>query len=517
MSQNESSSLIKYKLEPWKYQYDVINKGTELLIKNGFLALFLEMRLGKTKCVIHISEMLKAKGLIDSMIVIAPAALTSIWSDEPEKHSYLEYTSLVWEAKKAKNKSFKREVSSFLYDKDHFKILLVNIEALQNSNESLKLLINTFVSNHKSICILDESSKIKNHTSNRTINTIEYTKNCAYKVILTGTCITESLLDYYSQFCFLKYNFWGYSNFKFSGKGSAKFYYLFRARYAILKTIQTNARSFQKVVGFKLQDELVNKTAPYCITLKLRDVFTDLPEQIEQEIKIDMNTEQRRVYNELKKQLWIEYNNKLLTVKNKVSLYGRSMQITSGFFPTTGDLIGDSCEKLKAILEDCETYDGQIIIISAFKADLHYLQKELSALYGEESVVCYTGDQSKEEKDINLKAFQNDKNVKWFLLSPGSGSYGIDLQHCSLVYYFCRSLSNDQNIQIKARAFGPLQKSNVIYKDIVMKDSIDEKVVKLIKQKRDMVNDFEALAKNSSQKAGNALDDLSVEEILGML
>lgn len=505
---------MQYKLKPWGYQEDVINKGVSLLENNKFLALLMEMRLGKTKCIIHIAELLKEKGLINSILVIAPNALMSVWQDEPAKHSYLEYKSFIWEAKKAKNKSFQKEISNFIYDKG-FKILLVNIEALQNSNKDLKLLLDTFIKNHKTLCILDESSKIKNHGSNRTINTIEYTKSCSYKVILTGTCITESLLDYYSQFCFLKYNFWNYPGFKFSGRGSSKFYYLFRARYAILKTIQTNTRSFQKVVGFKLQSELVNKTAPYCITLKLKDVFTDLPEQIEQEIKIDMNSEQRRVYDELKKQLWIEYNNKLLTVKNKVSLYGRSMQITSGFFPTTNDLIGGSCEKLKAILEDCETYEGKITVISFFKSDIHYMAKELKRLYGEDSVVCYTGDQSKEEKDINLKAFQNNKEVKWFLLSPGSGSYGIDLQHCSLVYYFCRSLSNDQNIQIKARAFGPLQKSNVIYKDIVMKNSIDEKVVKLIKQKRDMVKDFETLVKNNSKE--DSLEDLSIEEILNML
>lgn len=512
MSQNE---IIKYKVEPWPYQREVIQKGVSLLEQNKFLALFLEMRLGKTKCVIHISEILKAKGLIDSMLVIAPAALTSVWQGEPEKHSYLEYRSFIWDAKKAKNKSFQREVSSFLYDKDHFKILLVNIEALQNSNENLKLLMNSFVSNHKSICILDESSKIKNHDSNRTVNTIEYTKDCAYKVILTGTCITESLLDYYSQFCFLNYNFWKYPDFKFSGRGSAKFYYLFRARYAILKTIQTNSRSFQKVVGFKLQDELVSKTNPYCITLKLKDVFTELPEQIEQEIKIYMNPEQRRVYDELKKQLWIEYKSNLLTIKNKISLYMRSRQITSGFFPGTNDLIGEACEKLKAVLEDSETYDGQIAIVSSFSADLNYIYEQLSELYGSDKVVQFTGAQSKEEKAANLKAFQTDKNVKWFLVNNKAGSYGIDLQHCSLVYIFSRSLSIDENIQFKARLFGPLQKQNVFYKDIVMHDSIDEKVVKLIKQKRDMIKDFEALAKNGGKVGG--LEDLSVEEILDML
>ena len=452
-----------FKTKPYKYQEKIIFDAYHSFLSHGHHAFLVEMGLGKTLMSLYASELLQRRGELDSIIIVPPKALIDVWVDEIPKHTYFEDNFYFWKNAKPIEKTA-----------GPFPIIYINVEAFSRKNKYLKTFLIRHFSNHKTIVICDESTKIKNPQAQRTKNILEYTKDAKYKAILTGTEVTTSLLDLYTQYEFLKKEFWNLPN-----------YWLFRSKYADLENIHIPGRKpFKKVVGFKRIGEL-HSTISYCTSRAKKKDCLDLPEKIYQNIHLEMNPTQARLYDELKQNLLIEYKDQVLTVQAKVALFIRFRQIAGGFMPESGELLGKENIKLNFIMEDSEEYKGKIIIWSCFEAEIAYIHKIL----GYQSV-RYTGKESDKQKALAVDCFKNNPDIKYFIANPQSAAFGLNLQFCELVYYYSRTLSPELDAQSQDRCHRIGSKNKILYKYVQFKNSIDMRIATLLNNRQDLRNSF---------------------------
>jgi SNF2 family DNA or RNA helicase len=218
-----------------------------------------------------------------------------------------------------------------------------------------------------------------------------------------------------------------------------------------------------------------------------------------------MSDEQRRIYKDLKTQLLAQYEDKELTLTNKVSLTLRLMQVVGGFFPFMreqekivgdqhytelvgdGKLIGDKNPKLEAIKADLEEVpdDQQVIIWAHFVPELKHIYQELRRLYP--TCLYYGGTRDDERRKIT-EDFQQGK-YKVFVGNAQTAGFGLNLQNATLQYFFSNTFRVEDRLQAEDRSHRIGVKSTVVYKDVIVKGTIDERVFANIAAGRDL-NDY---------------------------
>ena len=122
-----------------------------------------------------------------------------------------------------------------------------------------------FLSSHDALMGVDESTTIKNPSAKRTKNILSLRSLTKYRRILTGSPVTKSPLDLFSQCNFLDPWLLDQSS-----------YYSFRTRYAVCRKIQVHGRQVEIVVGYRNLAELSDKLKPFSYRV-LKDDCLDLP------------------------------------------------------------------------------------------------------------------------------------------------------------------------------------------------------------------------------------------------
>lgn len=473
---------INYRHPPFEHQRRGIDRAVEGLTRDHYFAIFMEMGLGKTATTIATARIMIRLELADSLLVICPKALIGTWEQELATHMTEPYELYVWDAQRAKTKTWQEPIRYLLNsqsDPEGVPILIVNVEAFSRPNDVLDRLVKNWYRRLRTVTALDESTFIKTPSSKRTKAVIDYASRSAYRLILTGSEVTNSVLDLYSQFEFLLRGFWKMRNF-----------YAFRARYAILEDIRVaEGRVVKKVVGFRRVDELLSRIEPHTFRALKRNCL-DLPDKIYAKIPVRMNREQERIYSELKDELWTTYKGKVLSVPAKVALFIRFRQITGGYMPETGEPIGESNPKIDALLADVEGYAGKVIVWSSFKAELEGVARELNRRTDYQAV-SFHGEVTVEEREQSLALFRDDEHTKYLVINPASGAFGLNLQHATLQYNFSRSLSPEKNWQAEDRSHRIGTTESVTYKDLIVPGTVDERILKLLDQKTDLRDRFQ--------------------------
>jgi SNF2 family DNA or RNA helicase len=376
-----------------------------------------------------------------------------------------------WENKKTKK--HKAELESLF--SHEFPILIVRLEMYQKKNDALRSFLNRYFEKPTMI-ILDESSKIKNVTTQRAPRLIEYTQGAAYKTILTGTPWTESPLDIFSQMEFMQSGFWYRYNGAWSTSTLKKHWYIFRNRYAVMQEIRTSEEIARKIQGYVTQQKKVD--------------WVDLPEKMFQTLHVEMDKEQAKAYRSMRDKLILEHGDEVLTAQNAAVLLTRLRQIAGGFYPETGEPISSKIAGIEMLLEDVSEYSGKVVIAASYVAEIEGIAKSLRKEYGEESVATYYG--GTKNRDEELVRFK-DGPAQFLVLNPQSGAYGLNLQFASLMYLYSRPYSYEQNAQLEDRIHRPGMKGSAMYKEIIHVGSVQEKVLKAVKKKKDLVDAFDKL------------------------
>ena len=457
----------KFKTKPYAHQLTALEKSWN---KETY-AYFMEMGTGKTKVLIDNAAMLYDKGKIDGLLIVAPKGVVGTWyTNELPTHlaNHIENTTILWQANITKGQQEK--LDSLFKVGEQLHILIMNVEALSTSKGTA--FAGKFISSHNTLMVIDESTTIKNPNAKRTKNILNLSIRAKYRRIMTGSPVTKNPLDLYSQCKFLSHWHLDFES-----------YYAFRARYAVMKTANIAGRQIQLVHGFKNLNELSDKLKPFSYRV-LKEDCLDLPDKIFLKREISLSSDQRKLYEQMKKEALAVLNGKQVTTVNALTQLMRLHQITCGHFTaddgTTQRISNNRIGELMDILEETE---GKAIIWAHYQWDIKDIIKEINKVYGPGSVVDYFGLTPQDERQPNIKKFQSDPKCRFLVGTPSTGGYGITLTAANTVIYYSNGYDLEKRLQSEDRAHRIGQKKAVTYVDINAQDTVDEKIVKSLRKK----------------------------------
>jgi len=457
----------KFKTKPYAHQLTALEKSWN---KENF-AYFMEMGTGKTKVLIDNMSMLYDKGKVDGALIIAPKGVIKTWYEqELPAHlpNHIENVTVLWQANITKGQQEKLE--SLFEIETALHILIMNVEAL-STDKGVKF-AGKFLNSHKVIMAIDESTTIKTPTAKRTKNIIDLGKYAKYKRIMTGSPVTKNPLDLYSQCEFLDPYLLDFTS-----------YYAFRNRYAEMKTMHLRGRSIQVVDEFKNLGELSDTVKTFSERI-LKEDCLDLPPKNFIKRHIVLTGEQRKAYDQMKKAAMAVLNGKVTTTMTVLTQLMRLHQITCGHFTADdGSVQLIENNRIKELMNVLEETEGKAIIWANYQRDITNIIENIIKVYGPGSVVDYYGLTPQEERQDNIKKFQNNKNCRFIVGTTQTGGYGITLTQANTVIYYSNGYDLEKRLQSEDRAHRIGQTKSVTYVDLIAEDTVDEKIVKALRDK----------------------------------
>ncbi len=457
-----------FKTKPYAHQMTAL----ELSWKKREYGLFMEMGVGKTKVIIDTAAMLYDAGKIQSLLIIAPKGVYRNWSDKeiPEHMpAHLDTRMAVWTSRLTVAK--KAEINNLFQPNDDLNILIMNIDAVITKKGNKVL--TTFLTCWSTLMVIDESTLIKSNSAKRTKATIKLAKMAAYRRILTGSPVTKSPLDVYSQCEFLNPNLLGFSS-----------YYSFRNKFAVLQDMDYGGRNVKQVVGYKNTGELKEILSEFTYRVT-KDECLDLPEKIFAKRGFELQKEQKKAYEDMRRMAIAFIEDSEATTTAVITQLLRLHQISCGFLPlddgTTKFFDHNRLKELKSLLAETS---GKVIIWANYRYDIKTIKEMLDEEYGVESTVTYFGDTSDDDRAIAVKCFQDVEHpVRFFLGNTQTGGYGITLTAANTVVYYSNNYDLEKRLQSEDRAHRIGQEDSVLYVDLVCENTVDEKIIQALRNK----------------------------------
>ena len=461
----------KFKTVPYAHQLTALEKSWEKEV----YAYFMEMGTGKSKVLIDNISMLYDKGKINGALIIAPKGVYQNWyNSEIPTHlvDHIDKKMVLWQA--MINKTQARKLDTLFKTGEELHILIMNVEAF--STKKGVDFAHKFLSCHNALIAIDESTTIKNPGAKRTKNILGLSKHSKYRRILTGSPVTKSPLDLYTQCYFLSPWLLDHSSF-----------YTFKNRYAVMRTANFGGRSVQIVVGYRNLGELSEKLKNFSYRV-LKDDCLDLPKKTFMKRIVQLSDEQKKVYSQMKQTALAFLNGKAATTATVMTQLMRLHQITCGHFTsddgTTQVLKNNRIEELIDLLHEVH---GKVVIWAHYRHDIETIVEHIKKEFNtgvDNCVMTYYGNTSVEDRQKAIKEIQNpDSPVRFLVGTPQTGGYGITLTAASTMIYYSNGYDLEKRQQSEARIDRIGQTKPMTYVDIIAENTVDERIVKALRKK----------------------------------
>ena len=421
-----------------------------------------EMGLGKT--IQTIAFLLSQKG--SKSLVITPTSLIYNWKDEFNNFAPSLNIGIVHGSKS------EREI--VLENQDEYDVILTTYGTLRNDFERYNNIMFDY-------CIIDEAQNIKNPASisSKMVKGI----NAKCRIALTGTPIENNLLELWSIFDFIMPWFL-YTEEKFKSK--------------FVNASDENMKELKSLIK------------PFILRRLKRDVLEELPDKIEKKYIVEMPAPQKQVYKAYMKDVKAKMKS---NKEDKITIFSYLTKLRQLCLDPSllidGYLGGSG--KIKATIDIVRSEiasNKKILIFSQFTSVLKKIEEEISK---EEIEYLYLDGSVKAKERINLvNKFNENENIKIFLISLKAGGTGLNLTSASLVIHFDPWWNPAIEDQATDRAHRMGQKRVVEVIKLISQDTIEEKIVKLQEDKKELINSV----MNGEQMDGKVLNKLSDEEIL---
>ena len=467
----------KFKTEPYAHQIKALEKSWA----QETYGLFMEMGTGKSKVLVDNIAMLYDRGAIKGALIVAPKGVYKNWHDiEFPVHlpDHVEHTKVLWEPNITKKKQW--ELDTLFDDKGDLKILIMNIEAFstQKGLDFAHSFLNIF--GGRALIGIDESTTIKNPTAKRTKNILKLADLAKYRRILTGSPVTKSPLDLFSQCKFLDPFHLGYDS-----------YYAYRSRYAHMLDRNFGGRRVQIVGSYRRLDELAAKLEKFSYRV-LKEDCLDLPAKVFTKRLVELTDEQKKVYAQMKQMALAMLDGKIMSTVNVMTQLMRLHQVTCGHFKADDKTITHlKNNRLDSLMQLLEETDGKVIIWANYVEDIKIIVESLKKAYGDDSTVEYHGSVDSTLRQDNIAQFQQKNSpTRYFVGNPQTGGYGITLTAANTVVYYSNSYDLEKRLQSEDRAHRIGQTGSVTYVDLIAEGTIDEKIVKSLRSKINIANEI---------------------------
>lgn len=456
---------VAFKHPPFDHQATALLLGRDA----KSFAYFMDQGTGKTKVLLDDAAHNYREGHINFLLVLCPNSVKTNYPTEIETHLAPDIPCSygVWYS--GPNKDQKEKLGKFLagLTEDKLHIFVANVDALRVKR--FYDLIEGITKTKDVMIAVDESTRIKKSTAQRTKRATALRKGCKLARIMTGTPIIKTPLDAFGQLRFLDEDILGYSSF-----------YAFRNNYAIMGGFGGyQVQSYQNI------DDLERRIRSCSFRVEKHECL-DLPEKMYAKRTIEMTNKQAIAYSEMRDisslflQDFVDEHGEL-TAQIKLAQLLRLQQITSGFLPIVDDVgttidtqfIGADSPKIKEALSIIEECNHKVIVWGRFKPELYELYNQIS-----DEAVIFTGDQNDEERQWAREAFQDpDSNVRVFIGQVATGGVGINLFRGQTVIYLSNSFSTEDRVQSEDRAHRIGTQFSVQYIDLIVEGTVDELIV----------------------------------------
>jgi SNF2 family DNA or RNA helicase len=455
----------KFKSKPFAHQ----SKALEMSWNKEVFAYFMEMGTGKSKVLIDNIAMLFNVGKINGALIIAPKGVYKNWFDsEIPSHmpDYVEKKVGLW-----RTDPNAKDLKPLFSTGAELHILIMNVEAF--STKKGVLFAHKFLSCHNALIGIDESTTIKNPNAKRTKSILSLKPLSKFRRILTGSPVTKSPLDLFSQCQFLD-----------SWLLNQSSYYAFRTRYAVCRKINVSGRQVEIVVGYRNLGELSEKVKPFSYRV-LKDDCLDLPPKTYTKRIIELSDEQKKVYKTMKEKAIAFLNGKMVSTATVITQLMRLHQITCGHFTSDdGDVQEIKNNRIDQLMEILEEVEGKAVIWAHYRYDIKKIVEAISKKYGENSVVTYYGDTSTDDRQKAITKIQDkDSSVRFIVGTPQTGGYGITLTGASTMIYYSNGYDLEKRQQSEARIDRIGQEKPMTYIDIIAEGTVDDKIVQSLRKK----------------------------------
>ena len=452
-------------LKLFKHQED----GIDFITKNhGNGALWWSMGLGKTLAGISVYKAMREKNPKLKLLVFCPISLiNAAWG-----HDISRFSDLRW---------IDCHQDGF---PGGFDVYICNYEMILSENNRKN--INAMISANPFMCILDESSKIKNFKAKTTKEILRLRERLAHRIVMSATPAPNELTEYWPQILFVNKgvfheSFYAFRNHYFHlGRGNQKM-----IPNGSFMTREAAREIFSKGWKYEItptkQKELLNRIAPHCHYARKEDCM-DLPDQLDEVRLVQMGVNQSRIYRQMKNEAIAEIESQPITAQVALTKILKLRQITSGFaIAEHGEVkeIGENpkLNELSDVLE--EAGNQQVIIWANFHHEINAIQK----LLGDKATAIFGEVTDKEEAINDFK----EGRKQYLIAHPRSAAHGLTFVNCCLQVFYSLDYSWESYFQAKGRThrFGQVNKCTYVH--ILCQQTIDEHVYDVLQRKGDAV------------------------------
>lgn len=438
-------------LKPLSHQVEAV----EFLSKQTWAALFDEQGLGKTKITIDTTLRNFSEGTIESAIVVCKKSLIATWQDEIAKHSRLRAIVL---RGTANQKGLHYMWFAHFY--------LINYDLVASEEERLK----KFLLTRPMALVLDESQRIKNPDSKATKALHRLAPYAKKRLIITGTPIANCPNDLWAQVFFL-------DGGKTLGTNIGEFYKRFHIQERPHKEVlidESGLSSLREVLkSFSIR--------------RIKDDVLELPEKTFKTIQISLEENQRRMYDTLRDQLYLEIvdlDGQQVTddAQNILKRMLRLVEIASnpGLFDSSYSETPAKFEVVDGLLSEILGHGEKAIVWTSFVKNIRLLRSR----YERYGAAMLFGAIPLDERARIVNRFQSSPDLRVLIANPAAAKEGLTLTAANHAIYLDRNFNLLDYLQSQDRIHRISQEKRAYIYNIVADETIDAYIEDIVYRKQ---------------------------------
>lgn len=421
------------------------------------VGLFMEMGTGKTLTTIATMGALYEADRCQRVLIIAPLTILPVWEGELRKFAGFRYSLTILKGPMDKKRQQLKEAPA-----GGLQIVITNYETMWRLKKEL-------LAYDADLVIADEGHRLKDGRTSQSKAMHALGDKARFKMLLTGTPVTNHEIDLWSEYRFLDTEIFGAS------------FLAFRNKYFRMTGYGLHIPTFREI----MREEFTEKLHSIAYRCRKEDCL-DLPEVMEIIQPVELEPEARKLYDRIEEECYAELLDSEITAANVLTKILRLSQITGGHVTDDdGTIRTVSTAKLtaaKELIENVLAGDGKLVIMAHFVAEAADLENLLTEMHVGYSVV--RGGVS--DRGEQVRRFQEDPECRVFVGQIQAAGEGITLTAADTMLFYSEDYSMVHFVQAMARIHRPGQTRPCKYYRFACIRTIDERIIECQREKKDL-------------------------------
>ena len=455
------------KVKPYEHQISAFNfvcKKLGLLPDSAYsssgygAALLMEMGTGKSLTALAVAGALYNAGRIKRALVVAPLSVVGVWDEEFGKFADFDYALAVLKGSGEKKADMLHRMTGAT-----LQVAVINYESAWRLEKALAAW-------KPDLIIADEGHKIKSHNISASKALHRLGAAAKYRMLLTGTPVTNKAIDVFSQYKFLDPRIFGQS------------FYSFRNNYFFMTGYGNHTPVLKKTMVLELTRRMhsiaFRATKAECL---------DLPSTTDIVRRIALEPRAAKLYQSLVQESYAELSEGEVTITNVLTKLLRLSQLTGGFIGSDESSVAEQVSTAKLdVLEDiidaAIEENHKLVVIARFVPELD----AICAMLEKKRINYSLIKGGVKYRDEQVARFQNDSDVPIFVGQIATAGLGLTLTSASTMVFYSLDYSMSNFEQCKARIHRAGQRMPCTYIYLAAQGTVDEKVIKALKSKANL-------------------------------